>query len=93
VIQPEGTTLTIHVSHARHPQGTVLKVDGHLKADDVAELSKACRSANDLNTLDLSDLQSADKAGLEILRELSSLGVQLQNASPYIKLLMKPNSH
>jgi ABC-type transporter Mla MlaB component len=85
--------LTIHVSQVKRPRGTVLKVDGHLKAADVAELTQACRLANDLSSLDLSDLQSADKAGLEILRELSSLGVQLQNASPYIKLLMKPNSH
>ncbi len=85
--------MTIHVSEAKHSSGTVLKVDGHLKAGDVAELTQACRLANNLNTLDLSDLQSADKAGLEILRELASLGVQLRNASPYIELLMKPNSH
>ena len=93
MIQREGTTLTIHVSEAKHLRGTVLKVDGHLKAADVAELTQACRLASDLSTLDLSDLQSADKAGLEILRELASLGVQLRNASPSIELLMKPNSH
>ncbi|TWU06265.1 hypothetical protein [Stieleria varia] len=85
--------MTIHVSETKHPRGTVLKVDGHLKAGDVAELTKACRLANDLNVLDLSDLQSADKAGLEILRELACRGVQVRNASPYIELLMKPNSH
>ncbi len=85
--------MTIRVSEAEHLRGTVLKVDGHLKATDVAELTQACRLASDLSTLDLSDLQSADKAGVEILRELASLGVQLRNASPYIELLMKPNSH
>ena len=85
--------MTIHVSEAKHPGGTLLKVDGHLKFGDIVELTKACRSADDLNVLDLSDLQSADKAGLEILRELASLGVQLRNASPYIELLLKPTSH
>lgn len=85
--------MTIHVSEAKHTTGTVLKVDGDLKAGDVAELTLACQLANDLKTLDLADLQSADKAGLEILRELASLGVQLHNASPYIEMLMNPNSH
>lgn len=85
--------MAIYISQTTLDQRTVLKVDGQLKARDVAELTEACRSANDLNMLDLSDLQSADKAGLKKLRELTSLGVQLRNASPYIQLLLKPTSH
>ncbi len=81
--------MTIHVSQSKHHPGTVLKVDGHLKAGDVAELAKACRSADDMKALDLSDLQSADRAGLASLQELVSVGVQIRNPSPYIELLMK----
>jgi ABC-type transporter Mla MlaB component len=69
--------------------GIVLKVDGQLNASDVTELSRACQSAQGSRVLDLAELQSADCAGLEILRELVSSGAQIKNASPYIELLLK----
>lgn len=84
--------MTIHVTETKQRGGTVLKVDGHLKAADVAELTKACQLAPGMIVLDLSDLQSADSAGLAILREMVSLGIQIRNASPYIELLMKTKS-
>lgn len=84
--------MTIHVTETKQHGGTVLKVDGHLKAADVAELTKACQLAPGMIVLDLSDLQSADSAGLAILREMVSLGIQIRNASPYIELLMKTKS-
>ena len=84
--------MTIHVSETKHHGGTALKIDGHLKAADVAELRKACQLAQGINVLDLSDLQSADRDGLTMLLELVSLGLQIQNASPYLELLMKSKS-
>lgn len=39
--------------------------------------------------LDLSNLSSADPAGVEVLLELVSLGTQIRGASPYIELLLK----
>jgi hypothetical protein len=62
------------------------------RAADVPELSRACQSAQVSWLPDLSQLQSADNAGLEILRELVSKGAQIQNASPYIELLLKSYS-
>jgi hypothetical protein len=38
--------------------------------------------------LDLSELQSADHEGVEILRELVGLGAEVRGASPYIELLL-----
>ncbi len=81
--------MTIHVSHTKHQSKTVLKVDGQLRAGDVDELRKALRSAIHIDVLDLSELQSADSAGIAVLRELVSLGVQIRHASPYIELLVK----
>jgi hypothetical protein len=43
----------IHVSETKHQSKTVLKVDGQLKVGDVDELTKAFRSANHLDLLDL----------------------------------------
>lgn len=71
---------------------TVLKVDGWLKADDVEELSRACRSVEGATALDLSELQSADRDGVVVLRELVSLGVDVCNASPYMELLLRAKS-
>lgn len=80
--------VTIFVSETEYDRGTILKVDGHLKADDVEELSRAFRSAKGASVLDLSELQSADSAGLEVLRELVSIGAEIRHASPYIELLL-----
>lgn len=79
----------IRISEIKHPCGTVLKLDGHLKAADTAELMQACQLAPCAKVLDLSDLQSANGAGLATLRELISRGIQIRHASPYIELLLK----
>lgn len=84
--------MTIHISKTADDRRTVLKVDGHLKADDVEELAGAYRSAEGATALDLSELQSADRAGVQILRELVSMGAEVRGASPYIELLMKTKS-
>ncbi len=81
--------MTIHVSERKYNGVAALKVDGQLKAADVSELKKAYQLAPSTNVLDLSDLQSADNAGVTMLRELVSFGLQIRNASPYIELLMK----
>jgi hypothetical protein len=71
---------------------TVLKVDGRLRLEDVGELARVVRSVQGAAALDLSELQTADRAGVEILRELASLGVELRGTSPYIELLLKTKS-
>jgi ABC-type transporter Mla MlaB component len=81
--------MTIHVSETKHKHGRVLKVDGHLKANDVPELTRAYLSEQGNSVLDLSELQSADSAGLALLRELVALGAEIHRASPYIELLLK----
>lgn len=87
-----GASVGIRISKTASDRQTVLKVDGRLKADDVEELAGAYRSAQGASVLDLSDLQSADRAGVETLRELVSMGAELRGASPYIELLMKTMS-
>ena len=81
--------MAIRISMTADERRTVLKVDGHLKAEDVEELAGAYRSAQGAMSLDLSELHSADRAGVETLRELVSIGAEIRGASPYIELLMK----
>jgi ABC-type transporter Mla MlaB component len=81
--------VAIRITKTVDDRQTVLKVDGRLKADDVEELSRAYQSVQGSPALDLSELQSADRDGVAILRELLSLGVEVRGASPYIELLLK----
>jgi len=82
--------MTIRVTTTVDTWGTLLKVDGRLTIEDVNELARAFRSAQGTAALDLSELQSTDHAGMEILRELVALGAEIRGASPYIELLLKP---
>lgn len=72
--------------------GTVLRIDGHLKSEDVAELRKECAAANGSLILELSDLRSADSAGAGVLGELASRGAKIRGASKYIELLLRRES-
>lgn len=80
--------MSIRVSILSEAQRTVFKVDGRLRSEDVEELARALRPVHGATVLDLSELQSADRAGVEILREMISLGAEVRNASRYIELLL-----
>jgi hypothetical protein len=67
---------------------TVLRVDGHLRCDDVEELTGEYRSVDGPAVLELSNLQSADAAGVDTLLQLVSLGARIRGASPYVQLLL-----
>jgi ABC-type transporter Mla MlaB component len=81
--------MSIHVSTLVEPMQTVIKVDGRLKSEDLDELTKTVQAVHGRTALDLSDLQSADRAGLDLLRELIALGAEVRAASPYIELLLQ----
>ena len=81
--------MSIRITRTSDACGTVLQVDGELCSENVAELTKEHRSVEGLAILDLSNLSSADPAGVEVLLELVSLGTQIRGASPYIELLLK----
>lgn len=67
---------------------TVIRVDGRLAGDGVAELKRAYRTARRPLVLDLTHLATADDAGVLALRRLASEGVHLLGTSPYVALLL-----
>jgi len=69
-------------------QGTVIRVDGRLRTDGVAELERVMQAADRPVVLDLSNLTSADDIGLATLRRLRAEGSRLVGASPYVGLLL-----
>lgn len=67
---------------------TVIRVDGRLTGDGVAELDRACGAARRPLVLDLTHLTTADGAGVVTLRRLAGEGTHLLGVSPYIALLL-----
>jgi len=81
--------VAVRITKTANHRGTVLRVDGHLRREDVGELVREYRSLEGRAVLELSDLQSADAVGVRILSELVSLGAEIRGASPYISLLLE----
>jgi ABC-type transporter Mla MlaB component len=81
--------MSVRITRKSAAQWTVLRVDGHLTADDVDELARESRSVEGALALDLVDLRSADSAGVSLLQELLARGAELRGASPYIELLLQ----
>jgi len=83
----------IRITKTASDREAVLRVDGQLRAENVAELTREQRSVEGPLVLDLSNLQSADEAGVDVLLELISMGIRIRGASPYIELLLNSNPH
>jgi anti-anti-sigma regulatory factor len=81
--------VSIRITKTSDAPETVIQIDGQLRAEDVAELVKEQRSVDGPLVLELSNLQSADEVGVNVLLELISIGAQIRGASPYIELLLK----
>lgn len=63
----------------------VIRVAGRLSAAHVGELLTACAGQEPLE-IDLSDLVSADLAGIEVLQRVRSKGATLVGTPGYIRL-------
>ena len=77
----------------RHTEGktTTIRLEGRLDANTVPDLEKECRSANPPLRVDLSGVSSADKDGIQTLRQLAAEGTELFGASPYVRQLLDTN--
>ena len=69
------------------PPATV-KLEGRLTGEEVPELRRVCGGMKGRLVVDLCDLQSADREGVRVLRELRARGAGLVGASPYLQLLL-----
>ncbi len=81
--------MSIRIRTISEPGTTVIKVDGRLTVDDTEELVRIFREVAGPAALDLTELQSADRACVVLLRESIAAGMELRAASPYVELLLK----
>jgi len=76
------------ITVTNEPAGTLVKVDGWLSGDGVAELGRVLDAAAAPTSLLLHDLRGADAGGLSLLRRLVAGGVALVGPSTYIQLML-----
>ena len=84
--------MTIRITTLAEPGGTIVKVVGRLDRADFEELVRTMQLFGGHAGLDLTELQSIDRAAVIELRELINRGVEVRSASPYVKLLLESDS-
>jgi hypothetical protein len=80
--------MTIYISCSSDSGARLMWIEGWLEGEAVAELERVVKGASGALRLDLSELRSADKAGLATLRAHHAAGGSIVGASPHIKLLL-----
>jgi hypothetical protein len=80
--------MTIYIGCSSDSGIRVVRLEGWLEGEAVAELERVIEGGAGALRLDLSELRSADKAGLTALRAHRAAGASIVGASPYIKLLL-----
>ena len=81
--------MTLYIACESSSGVRVVRLEGWLAGEAVAELERVVSGGSGPLRLDLSELRSADTAGLDALRTLRAAGASLVGASPYIRLLLE----
>jgi len=84
--------MSVRITKASDSGMTVLHVAGRLRSEDVDALNGEFQGVDGPVALELSELQSADPAGIAALSKIGSLGAEMRGASTYIQLLLARNS-
>ena len=80
--------MSVRINRTTDAARTILQISGRLESEVVPLLEQESRSVQGMLTLDLSQLISADEAGIKMLRELVSRGAKLEGASHFVQTLM-----
>jgi ABC-type transporter Mla MlaB component len=80
--------MTVRITKEIESETTILRVDGQLRSEDIGALNSEYRRLTGPVALELSQLQSADAAGVAALLEIASLGAELRGVSGYVRLLL-----
>ena len=80
--------MTLYIASESDAGVRVVRLEGWLEGEAVAELERVVSGGSGPLCLDLSELRSADTEGLDGLRALRAAGATIVGASPYIRLLL-----
>ena len=80
--------MQVRITVIEDPPGSLIRVDGWLAGDGVAELLRVVDSSAAPASLLLRDLRGADATGIAALRAMEDRGLALRDPSPYIRLML-----
>jgi hypothetical protein len=78
--------MSVRITKTTSDACTILKVDGRLVADGVADLEREWQSTDGTVYLDLTELLSADAESIGAIQRMVDGGARLLGASPYIRI-------
>jgi hypothetical protein len=81
----------IRITQVKDGSKFMLRVDGWLAGEEGAELLRVIADADEEVALDLSEMRSADRRGIEALRLLRDQGIELLRVPPVIAVLLDTN--
>src|SRR5262245_18136872 len=84
--------MDLRVTVTARDRSTVVHVDGRLTSRSLGELEQLVRTVDGPVVMDLSNLLSADDAGVAVLRSLAGQGARLVRVSPYVALLLSDDA-
>ena len=73
------------------PKGkdTVVRIDGQATESDLEEIRRVRKSVKGVVVLNLRELESCVPEGIELLRAWLEAGAQLQDATPFLEMMLK----
>jgi hypothetical protein len=81
--------VTLCIAYRSEANVRVVRLEGRLEAENVAELERVISESSGPIRLEVSELRSADTRGIAALRTLRDAGASIVGASPHVDELLK----
>lgn len=85
----QAAPMAFRITRVDGSEGTSLRLDGNLLADELRELERCLEEHEQPFSLQLEELLSADDESLKKLLQLAADGISLEGASPYLTLRLQ----
>ena len=79
----------IRITTQKEKNGTVVTIDGQVVESDLGEIRRVRKSVTGAVVLNLRGLDACAVGGVRILREWLDAGAQLQDANPFLQMILK----
>ena len=79
----------IRITTQQAKSHAVITIDGQLTAADLGELRRVRRSVRGKVALKLEGLNVGAEDGVRLLRDWMDAGAKLENANPFLRMLLK----
>ena len=82
----------IRITTRKEKNGTVVTIDGYVAESDLGEIRRIRRSTKGAVLLNLRGLTACAPGGVRLLRAWLDAGARLQDANPFLEMILKDPS-